>query len=440
MKVRPFLRQMALLLTLSFAGVVTAATAVASKPNILLVITDDMGLDASNCYAVGNSQAPMPNLERLCAQGLVFDNAYAAPVCSPTRATLMTGRYGFRTGVGTAITRRGGSGLSTDETSLFDLLASTDYAKAVIGKWHLAPSPRDYSHPAELGVDDYFCLMSGGIRDYYNWTAIENGRPVDISGYSTTVLTDRAVEWVGRQTDPDKPWFLWLAFNAPHTPFHVPPSDLHSAGDLADSQRAIRQNPEVYFDAALEALDTELGRLLASMEDNERAKTIVIFMGDNGSPRRVADPVFNLRGAKGSIFEGGTHVPLIIAGPGVRAGRTEALVNSTDLYATIASLAGTRSSAEDAIDFSDVLAGKEGTRSHVYVERFSEQPARRAGLHGWAIRDKRHKLVVLDDDQPMLFDLQSDPFEERDLLAGTGSPQAQSIADALEKVANELRN
>ena len=87
-----------------------------------------------------------------------------------------------------------------------------------------------------------------------------------------------------------------------------------------------------------------------------------------------------------------------------------------------------------------VLAGKEGTRSHVYVERFSEQPARRAGLHGWAIRDKRHKLVVLDDDQPMLFDLQSDPFEERDLLAGTGSTQVKGIADALEKVANELRN
>ena len=192
MKVRPFLRLMTLLLMLSFAGAAAAAAA-ASKPNILLVIADDMGLDASNCYAVGNSQAPMPNLESLCNQGLVFDNAYAAPVCSPTRATLMTGRYGFRTGVGTAITRRGGSGLSTDETSLFDLLASTDYAKAVIGKWHLAPSPRDYSHPAELGVDDYFGLMSGGIRDYYNWTAVENGRPVDVRGYSTTVLTDRAV-------------------------------------------------------------------------------------------------------------------------------------------------------------------------------------------------------------------------------------------------------
>ena len=422
------------------AAAVATATPAAAQPNILLVIADDMGLDASNCYSVGQSQAPMPNLERLCAEGLVFENAYAAPVCSPTRATLMTGRYGFRTGVGTAITRRGGSGLSTDETSLFDLLDETDYAKAIIGKWHLAPSPNDTNHPAELGVDDYFGLMSGGIRDYYDWTAVENGEQVNISGYSTSVLTDRAIDWVAQHSKSGDPWFLWLAYNAPHTPFHVPPADLHSAGDLIDNRRAIRQNPTPYFHAALEALDNEMGRLLTSMSDSERANTIVIFMGDNGSPRRVADPVYELRGAKGGLFEGGTHVPFVISGPGVQPGRTKALVNSTDVHATIASIAGVSSLAEDAVDFTSVLSGGDGSRSHVYVERFSDQPARRPGLYGWAIRDQRHKLVVLEDDQPMLFDLQEDPFEERNLLSGDVSAATRSIADRLESVAEGIRN
>lgn len=411
-----------------------------AKPNILLVIADDMGLDASHCYEVGRSQAPMPNLEKLCAQGMVFDNAYAAPVCSPTRATLMTGRYGFRTGVGTAITRRGGQGLLSSETSLFDVLDKTNYAKAIIGKWHLAPSPRDFGHPAELGVDDYFGLMSGGLRDYYNWTAVENGRQVSVDGYSTTVLTDRAIDWVQQKSNQNVPWFLWLAYNAPHTPFHVPPSHLHSAGDLPDNRRSIRQNPLPYFQAALEALDSELGRLLDAMPSKVRDNTIVIFMGDNGSPRRVADDVYRLRGAKGVIFEGGTNVPFVVSGPKVAQGRTSALINSTDLHATIASLAGAATFAEDAIDFSSVLKGADGVRSHVYVERFSDQPARRDGLYGWAIRDKRHKLVTLEDQSPMLFDLNSDPFEEVNLLSGNVSAAAKSIAAALKKVADELRN
>jgi len=110
-----------------------------SSPNILLVIADDMGLDATNCYQVGTQQAPMPTLEKLCANGLVFDNAYAAPVCSPTRAGIMSGQYAFQTGVGGAVARRGNAGgLSDSIVSLFDVLATTDYRSALIGKWHIA--------------------------------------------------------------------------------------------------------------------------------------------------------------------------------------------------------------------------------------------------------------------------------------------------------------
>ena len=214
-------------------------TVASASPNILLVIADDMGLDASPCYALGSNPARMPNLEKLCAEGMVFENAYAAPTCSPTRAMIMTGKYGFATGVGGAITPKNSAGLSSEETSLFDVLNQTGYASAVIGKWHLAGSRTDLNHPAELGVRDYYGIFTGATQDYYRWEAVENGETRTVAGYATTVLTDRAIQWIGNQSSP---WFLWLAYNAPHTPFHAPPADLHDYGELSSDRRSIRQN------------------------------------------------------------------------------------------------------------------------------------------------------------------------------------------------------
>ena len=122
-----------------------------AAPNVLLIIADDMGLDASACYSVGKQQAKMPTLETMCAKGMVFDNAYAAPVCSPTRASIMTGQYGFRTGIGSAIPRKGNGGLSANVTSLFDVLAKTNYSANLIGKWHLADGKDGLNPSCETG-------------------------------------------------------------------------------------------------------------------------------------------------------------------------------------------------------------------------------------------------------------------------------------------------
>ena len=216
MSLRSILRQVLVALIVGAAPIAAHA-----NPNILLIIADDMGIDASRCYSLGDQQAPMPNVEAMCASGMVFDNAYAAPLCSPTRATILTGQYGFRTGVGTAIRRRGRArGLSADVTSLFDVLATTEYKANLIGKWHLAGAGTTLDHPAELGVPNYFGLIRGGTRDYWNWPAVENGENVRMNEYATTVFTDRAIDWIRAQ---DGPWFLWLAYNAPHAPFHLPP-------------------------------------------------------------------------------------------------------------------------------------------------------------------------------------------------------------------------
>lgn len=401
-----------------------------ASPNILLIIADDMGIDASRCYSLGNQQAPMPNIEAMCASGMVFDNAYAAPLCSPTRATIMTGQYGFRTGVGTAIRRRGGArGLSPDVTSLFDVLATTDYKANLIGKWHLAGAGAALEHPAQLGVPDYFGLIRGGTRDYWNWPAVENGEEVRMNEYATTVFTDRAIDWIRSQ---DGPWFLWLAYNAPHTPFHLPPAHLHGFDELSNDQDAIDENPLPYYQAALQALDTEIARLLAAMPRDVRDNTVVMFIGDNGSPNQVTRGFYGERGAKGRIFEGGTHVPFVVSGPGVVPGRTRSFFNTTDLFATIAGFAGVKVQAVDSHDIRPILSGQEGSREYVYVEHFSDRRPRRRRRRntlGWALREGPYKLVQVEGSKPMLFDLANDPLEAVDLLAdGTSSDEATIVA------------
>lgn len=421
---------------LKFLSVVTFALALwpsqsYAQPNILLIIADDVGLDAVPCYDAKNQAGPMPNLAKMCTEGLVFENGYAAPVCSPTRATIMTGQYGFRTGVGAAIAPRGSNGLSSNVTSLFDVLSSTNYSTNIIGKWHLAGADSDLNHPAELGIPDYFGLIRGATRDYFNWTAVHKGEEQQIDGYTTTVFTDRAIEWIDAQ-DKDQPWFLWLAHNAPHAPFHLPPEGLHSFNDLADDADAAAQNPLPYYQAMLEALDTEIGRLLASMSDEERDNTIVIFIGDNGSPNQVTRGFYGDHAAKGTIFDSGTHVPFVVSGPGVKKGRTNSLVQSSDLFATIASLAGASTENPDSYDFSSVLSGGSTKRDYIYVEHFSDEAPRRSEVFGWAIRDAQYKLIAPEGGDKMLFDLSADPLEANNLLLENANEDIVAAAAALE--------
>ncbi|MGO4910523.1 sulfatase-like hydrolase/transferase [Pseudorhodobacter sp. W20_MBD10_FR17] len=408
-----------------------------AEPNILLIIADDMGVEASHCYSLGENQAKMPNIEQLCANGLVFDNAYSAPVCSPTRASIMTGKYGFRTGVGAAIPKDGGdNGLSDNETSLFDVLASTPYKSNLIGKWHLSSSFDDLTHPDRLGVSDYFGMLGGGVPDYFNWQAVENGKTVQIKNYATTELTDRSISWIAEQQSP---WFLWLAYNAPHAPFHVPPSNLHSAKDLNPDKAAIDANPLPYYNAMLEAMDTEIGRLLGTLSEDVRKDTVVIFIGDNGTPGQVSRAFYGPRRSKGTIYEGGTHIPFIVQGPSFDKGRNPSLVNTTDLFATIADLAGVKSEAQDSISILPIVNGKSGPRDDAYVEHFSDLPSAPADVFGWAIREGDWKLVVEDGAEPKLYNIAVDPLEAVDLLADGASDAEAAIVTRLEARVEDLK-
>ncbi len=376
------------------------------NPNILLIIADDMGLDACPGYQIGDQKPTMPNLQGMINTGIRFNNVWANAVCTPTRSSILTGKYGFRNGM-----TKVGDELSTSETSIqsfLDMHTNEAYSNSVIGKWHLSENA---NHPASVGIRHYAGLLSGGVQSYSNWNLTENGQTSISNEYSTTKLTDLAIDWLDQQT---KPWFLWLAYNSPHTPFHLPPDSLHTQNGLATDQASIDANPTPYYMAMLEAMDTEIGRLLNTLSTEELANTIIIFLGDNGSPNQVAQE-YNSRRVKGSIYQGGINVPMIISGKGVnRFNQTEdALINSTDLFATIADIAGTGiTDINDSKSFKPLFNSSSTIRSYVYSE-VAKSGSTQSDI---AIRNNTHKYILFSDGKEGLFDLSNSFFENVNLL------------------------
>lgn len=466
-------------------GAIAFGPAVHARDNVLLIIADDMGVEALGCYGIGRDTAPTPNIDALCRRGVVFENFWSQSTCSPTRATILTGRYGFRTGVGGPA---GGSnpGIGLSEPSLFKLLTAhaEPYDSAVIGKWHLSDQRNGGDdNPARMGVPHYAGFMRGGLRDYFSWRKVVNGRTEQADRYATTEFVDDALRWL--EPRKGKPWFLWLAMTAPHAPFQKPPENL-----LADEFKGLPDRPQGryagdHYKAMINAMDTEIGRLLDGIGDRELAKTNVIFIGDNGSPARVVGAPFTRRTAKDTLYEGGVRVPLVVAGPAVTGGgrTSKALVNSTDLFATILHMAGVDARravpadiALDSVSFLPVLGSTaaEGSRVFVFTDKFGERRRRgfragnrqgggaRAGApgprpnaaggrrggrppskHGQAIRDHSYKLIRFTDGSEEFYDLRQDPFERRNLTAsgmsGEAAKHRQALLEHLSRLAASRR-
>ena len=408
----------------SFDISINAAASASTKPNILFVITDDQGKDASAEYSLSQDNPNTPNFSALANSGIVFDNLWVSPSCSPTRAALISGKYGHATNV-----LRPGDALAANEVILQSFLktdmATSDYASALIGKWHLGGGD---SGPNDFGLDYFAGITGGGVQDYFNWSLNVNGAVSTSTNYTTTELTDLAIDWVD---DQSQPWFLWLSYNAPHTPFHLPPASLHNrnlSGTLAD----INANSRDYYLASIEAMDTEFGRLMDSLPAAERENTVVIFIGDNGTPNQVIDTTIAQRGAKGSLFQGGVNTPMFISGAGVtRVGeREEALITHTDFFPTIVELAGgSLASYEDGESFAPLLTAPETPhREYGYTNDDG----------GWTIRNAANKLIENINGTRNLFDLITDPAETTDLLNGTSD--TSDIVTELSDEADRIRS
>ncbi len=416
---------------------VDAASPPSGPKNILLLIADDLGLDAAACYGVGQNVARTPNIQSLCDRGVVFRNAWVNPFCSATRATMLTGRYGFRTGVG----RTAPPGVEADELTLpraLDAHSDLGYQHASLGKWHLGTSrgAGNNSHPNEMGWGHFSGILTGGLPDYFDFVKVTDGQAVQVDQYATTDMIDDAITWLDRQ---DGPWFLWVAFNAPHSPFHLPPEGLFHVQGLTEDTPGVEENPLPYYKAAIEAMDTEMGRLFEAIGPEEMAKTHVIYLGDNGTPSQVVQAPFGGGRAKGSIFNGGVHVPMVIAGPAVSSpGRDqEAVVNGVDIYATILELAGVDVESAirpnvtiDSVSMVPYLIDPDATprRNWIVSELFS---TRGGNGEGKTMRDARYKIIRFSNGAEAFYDLSVDPYEGTNLLASDLSPEHSAAYESL---------
>ncbi len=432
-----------ILAVLSLALLATARSTAADRPNIVHIVADDLGWKD-----VGFNGCPdikTPNLDKLAAEGVKLAQFYVQPMCTPTRAALLTGRYPFRYGLQTAVIPSVSAyGLDTGEWLMPQCLKEAGYKTAIIGKWHLGHAdkkwwPRqrgfDYQYGAMIGELDYFTHDEHGVLDWFR-----DNEPVKEEGYTTTLIGKDAAGLIEGH-DTSVPLYLYLAFNAPHTPYQAPQEYIDRYEDIADPTRRT-------YAGMVACLDDEIGRVIAALEKkNMRGNTLILFHSDNGGTRsamfagvmadmsKVKLPCDNgpYREGKGTLFEGGTRVCALANWPGHIAPRTEeGLVHAVDLYPTLAALAGASTAKCKPLDGVDVwptlAEGKASPRSEVI---YNIEPFRGALRQGdWKLIWRTMLPSSVD-----LYNLVQDPSEKSNLAAAHPDKVAafQQRLDALAK-------
>jgi arylsulfatase A-like enzyme len=463
---------------------------VAQRGNVLVILADDLGVDKVGAYQPVTSPPPpaTPTLDALATKGLLFRNAYANPLCAPSRAAMQTGRYGFRNGIGgnlsgslplgpLIVTPFGSTlgnqtmaaqSLDLDEIVIAEMLdrGGSGFAHGMFGKWHLGRAdflgvpghPKNHGYGHFAGSRGNFPVRANPPEDYFFWTRVSNGSSKHVTKYSTSDCVDSALAWISVQQR--NAWFCTVSFQSPHGPLHRPPgSSLPNAAPIGG------EPAWPYYNAMVSSMDAEIGRLLQGVvaAGFSADDVTVIFMGDNGTssqprgPKQLVFPPFNPAHSKGSVYEGGTHVPLIVAGPHVAqiGSSTNALVSIVDLFATVAELAGVdlddpavipTATTIDSVSFVPVLEnpGHPGDRQFVFTETFGpNNPEAGVAPGNRAVRGARYKLIELGNGsssvQREMYDLARDPHETKDLLSsGTLTPGQQAAYAGLRKSLKDL--
>lgn len=400
-------------------GLAAHASSAGTRPNVVLILTDDQGYGDLRCH--GNDKIDTPALDRLASESVRFDRFFVCPYCTPTRAALMTGRYPLRTGAA-AVTR----GLETvrgEEVTIAEVLREAGYATGCFGKWHIGE--HFPNHPNGQGFDEFFGFPQGHWNDYFDPELDHNGQMVETRGFITDVLTDRAIEFIERHRDA--PFFCYVPFNAPHTPHQVPDRyfDKYAARGLDPLTAAIY--------GLVENVDENVGRLLAKLEVLGLAgQTVVFFLSDNGAEGPEGSRYnAGMRGMKGTAHEGGMRVPLFVRWPGrfLPATLPRPIAAHVDLLPTIAELCGVphpetlpldgRSLVPllqgKADDWPDrlIFARTAGWRS---VLGYTEPIVRDLGTTGMTVRSERWRATN-EGKGWQLFDMWEDPSQETDVAA-----------------------
>lgn len=379
-----------------------AAAPISRRPNLLLILADDMGAGDLSCYAAPDIKTP--NIDSIARRGVRFTRCYAnAPECTPTRTALMTGRYQQRVGglecaigVGNVgrydeaewLARRGELGLPVSETSIARMLKGAGYDTCCSGKWHLGYLPQ--FSPNAHGFDEYFGIL-GGNADYFTHreesganVLAHNGRLVERPGYLTDLLADHALGWLRAEQRKQKPWFLYLPFTAPHTPLQGP-----TDGPVLDKSKWNEGSRATYV-AMVQHMDKRVGEVLEQVRrmgglDN----TLIVFKSDNGGYAQSRNA--GLRGGKSTVWEGGIRVPCVMQWPGVlpEASTTTQVAISMDVTATMLAAAQVKPARPlDGMDLLPVLRGQRQAVSRTLFWSYKREHQRR-----WAVRDGDMKYV-----------------------------------------------
>ncbi|HEY1172418.1 MAG TPA: sulfatase-like hydrolase/transferase [Verrucomicrobiae bacterium] len=384
------------------------------KPNILFIVGDDMGYADVRFH--GCKDIPTPNLDALAKDGVKFTSGYVTgPYCSPTRAGLLTGRY--QTRFGHEFNPGGGtSGMPVTESTIADRLKAAGYATALVGKWHLGS--QEMMHPQKRGFEEFYGFL-GGAHSFFDAGGIMRGTtPVKEMDYTTDAFGREAVAFV--EKNKEKPWFLYLAFNAVHTPMHATEDRLAKFASITDTKRRT-------YAAMMFAMDEAIGKVRKSLAaTGQEKRTLICFISDNGGPTMNGVTVNGavntpLRGSKRTTLEGGVRVPFLVTWPGqIKPGVYEKPVIQLDLHATALAVAGVSAKPEwklEGVNLLPFLAGKEkGVPHEALYWRFGEQ---------MAIRKGDFKLVKYDlaaeggkgTSAVKLYDLGKDIGEAKDLAA-----------------------
>lgn len=387
-------------------------TAPPTRPNIIVIMADDLGYGGIGCY--GEPDVSTPNLDSLAAKGIRFTDFHSnGSVCTPTRAALLTGNYQQRSGMEGVIYVRGETretGLDTSQVTIAEMLKTSGYATAIMGKWHLGYKKE--FNPVNQGFDEFYGYLSGNV-DYhshydnagiYDWW--HNQDSIREEGYVTDLITRHAVDFIGQHKD--SPFFLYVAHEAPHVPFQgrndtayrYPGREFTYYGPVEDQKATYRE--------MIEVMDEGVGTIMAALRKNQlEENTLVIFVSDNGAEAFGNNG--NLNGKKGDLLEGGHRVPAIAYWKGriVPRESSETLI-SMDILPTLLTISGTQrpdGMAFDGTDFSTVLFDGDSLDTRTLFWRYNGQKAARKGP--W-------KLVLTDADT-LLYNLDADPGETRNL-------------------------
>ena len=434
------LRLILLTLCLSQLGCAVQAEP-APRPNIVLIMADDLGYGDLSCY--GATHVSTPYIDALAKNGIRFTDYHSnGAVCSPTRAALMTGRYPQRTGVEGVITaaRHREVGLPLDEVTIAEVLKDAGYATAMYGKWHLGYDIKRFG-PMRQGFETFEGFVSGNV-DYFNKIDQEAHKDwyvgdelIHVDGYVTDLINDRAVDWIDGHVKENKgqPFFLYLAHGAPHYPLQGPDDEgFREVGKKVGQSKVDR--PATYK-AMIESMDAGIGRVVAELEKHGLTEnTLVIFTSDNGHSPRHGGSAGPLRGSKGTVYEGGHRVPMVMQWPAVfsKSDTSDLTLIGMDLFPMFAEAAEAELPDNAAIDGASLLSGQ--SRCGYRFNRSLHW------VHGnkHAIRQGDWKLVMNGEAKPGLYNLKDDLGEQNN-LADQEPERVKQMQEAHQKWLEDVR-